>query len=289
MTAMKSSPLLKDFVFRRHMVVNRKFESLLKKNGLDNFDALMKFDQGEVIKQKSNDRSTVRFTLSENGQSIFVYLKRYRFSLISGLLKNCLFFFRTYSAVHEWRTILAFKASGLPTMTPVAAGARRRFLLWNESFLLTEGIAQTKTLEQAAGEDYFYPPLTAVRLQQKRHLIADLAQLTRKMHCGGFNHQDFYLCHILVNVNNPDDPLLYIADLHRVRREKKIKQCRQIKDLAALDYSAPQRFISRSDRLRFMKQYDSMLAKDRCFLKRIIKKTAKIRSHDEKHHNNHSA
>jgi hypothetical protein len=80
---MKSSPLLKDFVFRRNMIINREFESLLKTNGLDNFDALMQFDRGEVIKQKNKYRSTIRFSLAEQGQSVPVFLKRYRFSLVS--------------------------------------------------------------------------------------------------------------------------------------------------------------------------------------------------------------
>jgi heptose I phosphotransferase len=106
------------------------------------------------------------------------------------------------------------------------------------------------------------------------------------MHGEGFKHQDFYLCHILINLSVPDDPLLYIADLHRVRRRKKNKQSWQIKDLAALNYSAPQKLISRTDRLRFMKHYDPILANDLLFLKKVIKKTAQIRSHEEKNQEN---
>ncbi len=102
------------------------------------------------------------------------------------------------------------------------------------------------------------------------------------MHGEGFKHQDFYLCHILINFSIPDDPLLYIADLHRVRRKKKNKKSWQIKDLAALNYSASQKLISRTDRLRFMKHYDPTLANDLLSLKKIVKKTAQIRSHEEK-------
>jgi hypothetical protein len=71
-----------------------------------------------------------------------------------------------------------------------------------------------------------------------------------------------------------------------VRRKKKNKKSWQIKDLAALNYSAPQKIISRTDRLRFMKHYDPILAKDLLFLKKIIKKTTQIRSHEEKKRRN---
>ncbi|HPD61254.1 MAG TPA: lipopolysaccharide kinase InaA family protein [Thermodesulfobacteriota bacterium] len=278
---MKFFPLLNDFVFRSHMVINRKFESLLQENGLDNFDAMMKFDKGDVVKQKSKHRSTLHFYLTDKERRVSVYLKRYRFSLISTFVKNCLFFFRTYSAIHEGRNILAFIASDLPTMTLIAVGMRQRIPLWNESFLLTQGIPHTKTLEQEL-EDCFYPPLDRIRIQQKRLLIAKLAGLTKRMHGKGFMHQDFYLCHILINSSSPDDPILYVADLHRVRRKKTNKKTWRIKDLAALNYSAPQKLISRTDRLRFMKHYDPILANNRLFLKKIIKKTGQIRSHEEK-------
>jgi Lipopolysaccharide kinase (Kdo/WaaP) family. len=262
------------------MVINREFELLLKENGLDDFDAMMKFDKGEVVKQKSKYRSTIHFYLTEKEHRVSVYLKRYRFSLIFEFVKNCFFFFRTYSAIHEWRNILEFNASNLPTMTPIAVGIRRRIPLWNESFLLTQGITHTKTLEQEL--ENYPPPLDRIRVQQKRVLIAKLATLTQRMHGEGFKHQDFYLCHILINSIVPDDPLLYVADLHRVRRKKKNKKSWQIKDLAALNYSASQKLISRTDRLRFMKHYDPVLADDPLFLKKIIKKTAQIRSHEEK-------
>ncbi len=95
------------------MVINREFEALLKENGLDDFDTMMKFDKGEVVKQKSKYRSIIHFYLTEKERRVSVYLKRYRFSLIPEFVKNCFFFFRTYSAIHEWRNILEFNASNL--------------------------------------------------------------------------------------------------------------------------------------------------------------------------------
>ena len=277
----KHLPLIVQFAFRKHMIINREFEALLKDNGLDAFDALMHYKQGEPVKQKMRSRFTVRFRLPEGNDTTVLYLKRYRFPLVVAFLKNCLRFSRTYSAVHEWRNILAFNASDLPTMIPVAVGVRRRIPFWNESFLLTKGIPQVTTLEKKI-EATSVAAVDRVHVERKRVLIAKLAALTHKMHAQGFIHQDFYLCHILINESDRDAPLLYIADLHRVRKAKKIKLRWRVKDLAALNYSAPENQVSRTDRLRFMKQYDPLLAKDRSFLKAIIKKTEKIRRHDQK-------
>jgi len=278
---MKPFPLETRFAFRKHMIINREFESLLQKNGLDDFDTIMKFDNGEVVKQKIRERSTIRFQVPDGKDKALIYLKRYRYPLISNFLKNCLTLSRTYSAIYEWRNILEFKDHNLPTMNPMAVGMRRRIPFLSESFLLTQSIPQTITLEKIL-EDYFSTPLDGVRWEQKKGLVDKLASLTRRMHEEGFKHQDFYLCHILINWSNPDKPLLYIADLHRVRRQKKSKIRWRIKDLAALNYSAPQEIISRTDRLRFLKRYDTGLAMDRSFIKAIIKKTEKIRKHTEK-------
>ena len=278
---LKPFPLETRFAFRKHMIINREFEPLLRNSGLDNFDSLMKFENGEVVKRKISERSTVRFHVPDEGRQTLVYLKRYRYSRISNFLKNCLTFSRTYSAIHEWRKILEFKASNLPTMTPIAVGVRSLLPFLSESFLLTQGIPQTTTLEKLLG-DNFAPPLDKTRWEQKRSLVYKLASLTRKMHEEGFRHQDFYLCHILINWSNPDAPLLYIADLHRVIKVKRRAKRWKIKDLAALNYSAPEKIISRANRLRFLKHYDPRLAGDRLFIKAIIKKTERIRNHTEK-------
>jgi len=260
------------------MIINREFEPLLRRNGLDDFDTLMRLKEGEIVKQVIKERSTVRFYVPDGNGNTLVYLKRYRYALIPSLLKQCLSLSKSYSAIHEWRSILAFKDADLPTMTPIAVGMRRKALSWNESFLLTQSIPQVITLEKMVGKDFILP-LGKARQEQKRVLIERLAVLARDMHKAGFKHQDFYLCHILIDWSNLDDPLLYIADLHRARRQRKGQGRWRIKDLAALNYSAPTKIVSRTDRLRFLKAYDPAAAKDNSFVMAIVRKTERIRKH----------
>lgn len=278
---MRSYPLEARFAFRKHMIINREFESMLRESGLDNFDALMRFKGGETVKESIKERSTVRFNVPEGNNKTLMYLKRYQHATITSFLKHCFSFSKTYSAIHEWRSILAFKAADLPTMTPIAVGLRRKTLFGKESFLLTQSIPRVMTLEKKLQED-FIPPLSKTQREQKQTLIERLAILTRKMHEAGFKHQDFYLCHILMDWSNPGDPLLYIADLHRVRRQRKSTRRWRVKDLASLNYSASPKIVSRTDRLRFLSAYDPILAKDKSFVMAITEKTRRIRNHTEK-------
>jgi len=277
----KYHPLETPFTFRKHMIIRREFKWLLKQNRLDDFETVMKFADGEIVKRQIKERSTVRFHIPDGKGKTLLYLKRYRYPLISSFLKNCVKFSKTYSAIHEWRNILAFHDHNLPTMVPVAVGMRSRIPFVKESFLLTLGISDTETLEKTA-EEYFRPPLDETRRKQKRMLINKVALLAQHMHEQGFRHQDFYLCHILINWKHRDNPLLFIVDLHRVTRERKNRTRWRIKDLAALNYSAPAHTVSRTDRLRFLKQYSPRLAGNRSFIKAIVKKTQKIRNHNEK-------
>lgn len=267
--------------FRPHMIIDRRFEALLRSSGLDDFDALMHFSGGEVVKRRIKERSTIRFQVGEGKDKVWLYLKRYRLALLAGTVKCCFTFSKSYSAVHEWRSIQAFLACGLPTVTPVAVGMRRRLPFFRESFLLTRGLAEARTLEQEAAERYRAPRDQAT-VKKKRELIRSVALLTQRMHAQGFKHQDFYLCHLLVRGAASDQPELYIADLHRARRKRNPTWHWNVKDLAGLNYSAPAGVFSRTDRLRFLQAYDPALAEDRSFVRAVVRKTERIRAHTEK-------
>lgn len=269
------------FAFRPHMIIDREFEAVLRASGLDDFDALMHFTGGEVVKRRIKERSTVRFQVGEGKGKMWLYLKRYRASLFPQRVKCWLTFSKTYSAVHEWRTIQAFHSCGLPTVTPIAVGMRRRMPFCRESFLLTRGLTETHTLEQEVTERYAAPRDKAT-VKKKRDLIRTLALLTRSMHTQGFKHQDYYLCHLLIHGADSDHPELYIADLHRARRKRNAGWRWNIKDLAGLNYSAPEGVFSRTDRLRFLKAYDAALAENRSFIRSVARKTERIRAHTEK-------
>jgi hypothetical protein len=158
---------------------------------------------------------------------------------------------------------------------------KRRGVSGRESFLLTKGLTDTVRLTDLI-QSRFAPPLNSKTLYEKMMLIRKLALLTRKMHNSGFSHRDFYLCHILARKHATQWWELYICDLHRVERRDNVSMRWRVKDLAALNYSAPENLISLKDRILFLKEYLNKRKldwKDRLFLAKIIKKTAKMKKH----------
>lgn len=169
-------------------------------------------------------------------------------------------------------------------MVPLSVGLSKHFGFKKESFLLTREIEGVERLEHYLPR-HFSPPLNSYHLKEKRALIKALAVLVRRMHLLGLNHRDLYLCHILVKKDSYNNWGIYFADLHRVDQRKKVGLRWRIKDLAALNYSSDKNLITRADRLRFITHYQGgrkFDAKTKTFIKKIIKKTDTIRSHDLK-------
>ena len=107
----------------------------------------------------------------------------------------------------------------------------------------------------------------------------------KKMHSAGFNHRDFYCCHIFISRSDDDNRELRVLDLQRVDRRRWFRRHWIIKDIAALNYSASSRIITGSDRLRFLIHY--MDGKDKVrqnlsFIRQVVGKTDRISRHDKK-------
>ena len=156
-------------------------------------------------------------------------------------------------AGNEFRALRKLHELGSPTMTPCACGERR----WNparrESFLITEELTGTVSLENLAQSRGTTPPPFAERLG----LIRALAESARKLHDNGMNHRDFYLCHFRLDcaTQGSGHPVLYMMDLHRAQIRKKIPARYRVKDVAGLYFSSMDAPLSRHDFYRFMRLY----------------------------------
>ena len=94
-------------------------------------------------------------------------------------------------------------------------------------------------------------------------------------------YQDFYLTHLMVPADDPEGEL-FVIDLGRVRRRRRLGKRWIVKDLAQLNYSTPH--LSRDDRLRFLETYLArpLSRTDRPFIDRIERKTESIARHSRK-------
>jgi heptose I phosphotransferase len=263
------------------MVVNREFLTILEENHLTSFSSLMDYPVGKVIKNRIPERSTVNFELKSGNEVISVFLKRYHPLPLKDRLQSPFNFFSPYTALREWKNTLTFHSLNLPTVTPVAAGMRKKSILGRESFLLTKGLEGTVRLEDVIHQRFSHS-LLPEEISEKRKLIKQLALLTQKMHNLGLNHRDFYLCHILTRKDADRGWELFICDLHRVDRRKSVSIRWRVKDLSALNYSAPEKLISTSDRIRFLKLYlgkERLDQEARLWIKKVVKRTEKMERH----------
>ncbi|MES2821024.1 MAG: lipopolysaccharide core heptose(I) kinase RfaP [Pseudomonadota bacterium] len=157
-------------------------------------------------------------------------------------------------AGQEWRAVQRLHQVGVPTMTAVAYGERGGNPAAQHSFIVTEELAPTVSLEDFSLEWRQHPPAPAL----KRALIAEVARMTGSMHRAGVNHRDCYICHFLLHTDTAvtaDAFKLSLIDLHRAQTRAVISRRWRNKDLAGLYFSALDIGLTRRDKLRFLRAY----------------------------------
>ncbi|NQD35436.1 lipopolysaccharide core heptose(I) kinase RfaP [Permianibacter sp. IMCC34836] len=205
--------------------------------------------QGQVFRELDG-RRTLRFVRA--GKSYFAklhfgigWLEIFK-NLLSGRLPIT-------SARNEWLAIRHLEQHDIGTMTLAGYGERGRNPARIESFVLTDELTDTISLEDLALEWLTTPPTPHFR----RAIIHELARIARTMHQSGMNHRDFYLCHfLLANSQRHAHRLrLHLIDLHRAQIRAQTPYRWQLKDLAGLYFSAMDAGFSRRNLLRFVRLY----------------------------------
>jgi len=176
------------------------------------------------------------------------------------ILKNLLSFrFPILGARTERNAILRLKTLGVPTMTLAGFGERGANPATRESFLITEELAPTLSLEDLCRDWNAASP----RFEVKRALIREVARISRTLHRGGVNHRDFYICHFLLDQTSPPlAPRLHVIDLHRAQLRSRTPRRWILKDLGGLWFSAMDAGLTRADLLRFVREYSGCSIRD---------------------------
>jgi len=221
-------------------------------NGQDIYEVLAHME-GQVYREKEG-RRTFRFELNGQGYFAKVYMGIGWSALLACLLK-----FRKpiISAENEWRAIEILPHIGIETMRLAGCGKQGRHPAYQRSFIITEELHPTISLEDLCRDWKGQPPSPKL----KRALIARVAQIARALHANGIVHRDLYLCHFLLDRSGDCDtngsvaPRLYLIDLHRVERHRRMKRRWRIKDVAGLYFSSMDIGLTRRDLLRFIQIY----------------------------------
>ena len=217
--------------------------------GRDPFD-MVEALQGEVFRELEG-RRTLR--VEAGGRGYFVKIHRgvgWR-EIVKNLLSARL---PVLGARNEWQAIRRLDELGVATMKAVAYGERGCNPARQHSFIVTEELTPTVSLEDFCRDWPQCPPDSAL----KRTLIDRVADMARQMHEGGMNHRDLYICHFLLHLEPAPTAAalrLSLIDLHRSQIRPHTPRRWRDKDLAALYFSALGIGLTRRDKLRFVRRY----------------------------------
>jgi len=276
---------------------------------LGDFHQIMSVE-GESFREAPG-RKTVRF--SKDGKNYF--LKTHTGVGWKEIVKN-LFYLRlpVLGAMNEWHGAHHLQRLGIDTLTIAGYGtesdmSRPLAHLWQRStersatpwdlpwwkgnparrrsFIITDEILETQSLEEFCSSWRQRPPHQVDEIRYKRWLIESLARIARRLHNSGANHRDFYLVHFLLQpgvVNgklHADASRLFVIDLHRMQLRRHTPKRWKIKDVAGLHYSSMDLGLTQRDRLRFIRLYSQAplretLDRDRRFWERVERRANRL-------------
>ena len=251
--------------------------ALLEALNLDTLESAMSFQAGHLVRD-AGPRKTYRVEV--NGHTLFVKLHHdvplKRRMAVMGR--------RTASPAHiEWDAIGMLRKTGFDVPEPVAFGESISLLgCPRRSFIVTREVVGPQ-LDHLLEGGYPNPNAHSERVARDQ-LLRDVAGMVRRFHSTGFYHKDLYCCHLIVT-EDPRWGRPFFIDLERVDRDFPPRRRWLVKDLAALNYSAPST-VTRADRLRFLLSYMSKTRLDnhvkRC-VRDILAKTARMAAHTPKY------
>ncbi|HBS81439.1 MAG: lipopolysaccharide core heptose(I) kinase RfaP [Pseudomonas sp.] len=257
------------------LIVAEPFKTLWA--GRDPFEAVEQL-QGQVYRELEG-RRTLRTEVDGRGYFVKIHRGIGWGEIVKNLSTAKL---PVLGAGQEWRAIQRLHDVGVPTMTAVAYGERGSNPATQHSFIITEELAPTVSLEDYSADWLSNPPDPRL----KRALIAEVARMTGTMHRAGVNHRDCYICHFLLHTDRPltaDGFRLSLIDLHRAQTRSNTPRRWRDKDLAGLYFSALGIGLTQRDKLRFLQVYfqrplREVLREEASLLSWLQRKSEKLQS-----------
>jgi heptose I phosphotransferase len=176
-------------------------------------------------------------------------------------------------ARNEWKAIQKLEQLNVETMRIAAYGQQGINPATQRSFVITEALDNTVSLEDWCMDWPSKPPITG----EKWRLIRRVAEMSRTLHQNGVNHRDLYICHFLLQQpwDGSEETLhLHLIDLHRVQIRQTTPERWLVKDVGSLHFSSMEIGLTQRDLFRFIKTYSgkplrSALGEDAYFWQRV--------------------
>jgi serine/threonine protein kinase len=262
--------------------IDPAYKTGFERLGFASIEAVFAFGAGRNLTKENlaSYRSRIEFKIES--PAVTVFLKRYDNPPIMTQLKNWFSAKKRVScALAEVEAAQKLAAMGINTPRMTAWGQLWGVFFEKRSFAAIEEIREGQSLERSL-PGFFNESTTKENLVLRRQFIRQLAIFIRKFHDTGYRHRDLYLCHIF----RVPDGRFYLIDLARAFKPAIFSEIYRIKDVAQLHYSAPAKYFSKTDRLRFLRAYlgrEKLGAGDKNFARRVVSKAMRMARHDAKH------
>lgn len=273
----------KFIIISKSSFIDSDYKRAFSELGLTSIDAVFSFKAGRNLAKNNLERYRTRLEFEIKSPAVTVFLKRYDKPPAVAQLRSWLAAHsRVSCATFSFKSANELAAAGINTPKTLFYGEQWGTFFETRSFIITEKIPNAESLERKL-PDCFNSPATVEKLKLRRKFIAQLASFIGIFHKTDYRHRDLYLSHIFYS----DSGDFYLIDLARAFKPIIRSQRFRIKDIAQLYYSAPSRYFSRTDRLRFYFSYigqeDKLTGKDKTFIRRVINKARRMARHDIKH------
>ncbi len=262
--------------------IDADYKTAFSKLGLTSIDAVFSFNAGKNLAKNNLSGYRTRLRFEVNPPPATLFLKRYDAPPISVQFKNWLSVrSRKSCAALNFEPANELASAGISTPKTISYGGQWGVWLEKRSFIITEKIPNAESLERKL-PDCFNAQPTPENLRLRRNFIARLAAFIKKFHETKYRHRDLYFSHIFY----ADNGEFHLIDLARAFKPRIFAERFRIKDIAQVHYSAPARYFSRTDRLRFYINYsgrDKLTTTDKVFIKKMMAKAKRMVQHDTRH------
>ena len=236
-----------------HMRIDPAYLQRMHACGLDSVERVLSRTEGRVA---AWSRSTETLYVScADGEPGF-YVKRYYYAAwnkrIRGMFRGT--FFGKHRGQAEFQLLCEMRGLGLPTIRPVAYGARRIMHFVTACFLITEEVPAARNLTAFAGD------VREGRIQlthaDRRRVMDRLAKQVAELHAARFAHGQLFWRNILIRFDPIDQPEFFFLDVRPRHGGRQIGRKGRwwLHDLCHLAVSALP-FTTRVEQVRFLKAY----------------------------------
>ena len=228
------------------MFVIARHHEALQELGLDTMEGVKRC-KGELIKNHKGRRDIQRIEVRRTqGLPLVLFLKRNWQPYKKDGLKSLICRGAVWSQSRlEWENSLALQRAGIGVAEPVAFGEECGSLWERFSFIITASARGEITVDQF---------LRSCTDAAERRRVADaLAVAVREMHDAGLASPDLFTRHIFLE--RGVQPTFCLIDMARLDRQQPLSPRLRARDLAALNVTAPLRFVSTQERRRFFEIY----------------------------------